>query len=176
MVCPLCNIKLHNALLSGVDIDYCPRCYGLWFEEDELQSAKDEKDRNLRWLDIDLWRDKTRFRISRQHKLCPFDRMPLYEVRYGDSIVKVDVCNLCHGVWLDRGEFKGIIAYLQEKGEHATLYHYLRNLKEELWEVFYGPELLREELLDFLTVLKLLRYKFAVQYPHLFEAISLLPR
>lgn len=176
MICPLCNLKLNSALLSGVGIDYCPRCYGLWFEEDELQWAKDEKDRNLRWLDIDLWRDPARFRISRRHKLCPHDRMPLYEVRYGDSVVKVDLCNLCHGVWLDRGEFKEIISYLKEKGEHNVLYHYLKNLAEELWEVFQGPEVLREELLDFLTVLKLLRYKLSVQYPHLWESISLLPR
>ena len=55
--CPLCKIPLDQALLSNVGVDYCSRCYGLWFEEDELQEAKDQKDENLRWFDIDLWKD-----------------------------------------------------------------------------------------------------------------------
>ena len=91
--------------------------------------------------------------------------MPFYEVRYGDAGVRVDVCSLCHGIWLDRGEFKEIIEYLKEKGEYEILQHYAKNLFEELWEVFSGPEILREEVLDFLTILKLLRYKLAVQHP-----------
>src|SRR3989344_8939574 len=139
MKCPVCvptgglpqgdkTIRLDTALLSGVEVDYCPKCYGLWFEEDELHQAKNEKDRSLRWLDIDLWKDIKEFRIARGMKMCPADRVPLYEVRYaahpedgraspaseearrGGSQVQVDVCNLCHGTWLDRGGFKDIIA------------------------------------------------------------------
>lgn len=176
MKCPLCKIFLGKAILAGVEVDYCPRCYGLWFEEDELQWAKDEKDRDLRWLDIDLWKDSSQFRLSRGRKLCPADRLPLYEVYYGDSAIQVDVCNLCHGVWLDRGEFKDIIVYLQEKAHHELLYHYLKNLREELWEVFSGPEILKEEIFDFLTILKLLQYKFIVQHPTLSTLITQLPK
>lgn len=176
MKCPLCTIKLDKALLSGVEIDYCPKCYGMWFEEDELRLAKDEKDRDLRWLDIDIWKDQAKFHISPGKKLCPQDRMPLYEVEYEDSSIKVDVCNLDHGIWLDRGEFKDIIAYLKEKAAHEVLYHYLRTLKEELWEVFSGPEMLKDEILDVLAVLKLLSYKFAVQYFTLTQIIPVLPK
>ncbi|MBI2003315.1 MAG: zf-TFIIB domain-containing protein [Candidatus Wildermuthbacteria bacterium] len=176
MHCPLCKIYLGKTLLSGVEVHYCSRCYGLWFEEDELQMAKDAKDRDLRWLDIDLWKDIAKFRLARARKLCPKDRLPLYEVQYGDSIVKVDVCNVCHGIWLDRGEFKQIISYLKEKADHEALYHYAKNLKEELWEIFEGPEILKEEILDFLTIVKLLRYKFAVHFPRLFLMITAMPR
>ncbi len=177
MKCPIDKTKnLEKALLSGVEVDYCPKCYGLWFEEDELRWAKDEKDRDLRWLDIDVWKDLEKFRIAPGKKLCPQDRMPLYEVEYGDSNIRIDVCNLDHGIWLDRGEFKDIIAYLHEKSQHEVLYHYLRNLKEELWEVFSGPEMLKDEVLDFLAVLKLLSYKFAVQYAMLAKIIPALPK
>lgn len=176
MQCPICKIFLGKSLLSGVEIDYCARCYGLWFEEGELENAKDEKDRNLRWLDIDLWKDPARFVISPQKKMCPKERMPLYEVRYGDSNIKVDLCNLCHGVWLDRGEFKNIVVYLREKAEHRVLYHYAKDLFEETWEIFSGPEMLREEILDFLAILKLLMYKFAAQYGTLSKMIISLPR
>ena len=175
MNCPLCKIPLDQALLSNVGVNFCSRCYGLWFEENELQDAKDEKDKNLRWLDIDLWKDDAKFRIERGQKICPADRLPLYEVRYGDSSVKLDVCNICHGIWLDRGEFKSIIVYLQEKADYEILHHAMKNVAEEIWEIFSGPEMLREELLDFLMVMKLVSYKLAAQHPRIVELIRVLP-
>ena len=174
--CPQCNLKLEQTLLAGVEVDYCSLCYGLWFEEEELQQAKDEKDRSLRWLDIDLWKDPARFQVSRGKKFCPRDHMPLYEVRYGDSNVTVDACSLCYGIWLDRGEFIAIVEYLKEKGYQEVMQSYAKNLVQELWEVFSGPEMLHEEILDFLTILKLLRYKFLTQHPTISRLMLSLPR
>ena len=108
MECPICKKSLEKAILCNVEVDYCPQCFGLWFEEEELRWAKDFKDRNLKWLDIDLWREPEKFSISPLQKLCPACRLPLYETQYGDSKIKVDVCNICRGIWLDRGEFKKI--------------------------------------------------------------------
>ena len=104
MLCPICKKQqLEKEIFQNVGVDYCPACLGIWFEENELRWAKDAKDKELNWLDIDLWKNPEKFKISRgQRRLCPSCRMPLYEVYYGDSGVVVDVCNLCHGVWLDR--------------------------------------------------------------------------
>lgn len=175
MKCPLCKIELDKAILHNVEVDYCPQCLGLWFDEEELRWAKDEKDRDLRWLDIDLWKEKDQFKISRGIRLCPSCRLPLYEVYYGRSGIIVDLCNLCHGIWLDRGEFKKIIEYLKMKADWEVLNHYVKKLAEEFWEIFTGPETLREEILDFLTILKLLNHKFIVQHPILFKIIANLP-
>ena len=174
--CPKCKVPLSSMILCNVEVDYCPKCLGLWFEEEELRWAKDEKDESLKWLDIDLWKNKKKFKISYGIRLCPSCRLPLYEIYYGDSGVIVDVCNLCHGVWLDRAEFKKIIDWLKEKADYETLNNYAKNLFEELIEVFIGPETLREEILDFLAILKLLNYKFAVKYPTISEIIVKLPR
>ena len=174
--CPLCDVNFDQAIFANVEVDYCPRCYGLWFGEGELAEAKDAKDRSLRWFDIDLWKDLEKMHISSGKKQCPVDRMPLYEVRYGDSETKVDVCNLCHGIWLDRGEFRAIISYIREKGEYEVLYHYTKDLFEEIWEVFSGPELLREEVYDVLAIVKLLQYKFAAQHPAISRFILSLPK
>ena len=174
--CPICNIALEKTLVAGVEIDNCPRCYGLFFDEYELSEAKDAKDRNLRWLDIDLWREAEHFHVASGKKMCPQDRMPMYEVRYGDSSIRVDVCNVCRGVWLDRGEFKDIIGYLREVADEKILNHYLHTISEELWEVFSGPEMLREELLDLIAVVKLMQYKFAAQHPVLTQIIASLPK
>jgi Zn-finger nucleic acid-binding protein len=183
MLCPICKEQLKSAILHNTEVDYCPKCLGLWFEEEELNWAKNEKDENLRWLNIDLWQDSSKFKICRGIRLCPFCRVPLYEVRYENSSdspnsgqVIVDVCNLCHGIWLDRAEFKKIINYLYEKADYEIINHYIKNLFQQLAEVFIGPKALREEILDFLTVLKLLNYKFLIQYPAISKIILELPK
>jgi Zn-finger nucleic acid-binding protein len=176
MICPVCKTELKKAIFYGVEVDYCPNCLGLWFEEDELRLAKDEKDKNLVWLDIDLWKNKDKFKVYLGERLCPACRLPLYEVYYGDSRIIVDFCSLCKGVWLDRGEFKRIIDYLRKKAGFEILNNYAKVLFREAAEILIGSETLREEIFDFLTVLKLLNYKLAVQYPTLAKIISKLPK
>lgn len=174
--CPKCKVPLSCSIVSGVEVDYCPKCYGLFFEEDELKWAKDEKDKELSWLDVDLWKNKEKLKVSHGIRLCPHCRVPLYEVYYGDSGVVIDVCNLCHGIWLDRSEFKKIIEWLEKEKDYQVLNNYTSNLLKELGEIFSGPEPLREEVNDFLMVLKMLRYKFLAQHPVISELILDLPR
>lgn len=176
MECPNDREYLERVLFHDSEVDYCPKCLGVWFDKDELANAKNEKDKNLNWLDVDLWRDKLKLRVSDGLKQCPVCRAGLREVRYGDSKTKVDFCKMCGGIWLDRGEFKQIINYLKQKSDYQILHHYSKNLVLQLWEVFAGPETFRNELEDFLTLLKLFNYKFIIQHPNLNELIDNLPK
>lgn len=176
MDCPNDNEQLQKALFHHVEVDYCPDCLGIWFDKDELRNAKDDKDKQLNWIDFDLWRDKGKFQVSRGDKHCPVCRVGLQEVKYDGSKTKVDFCKMCGGVWLDRGEFKQIMNYLKRKSDYQILHNYSRNLVKQLWEVFSGPETFRSELEDFLTLLKLFNYKFVVQYPFLNSLIENAPK
>jgi hypothetical protein len=176
MDCPNKHGELEKVLFHDVEVDYCPECLGMWFDKDELRLAKDDKDKNLNWLDVDLWRDKLKFKISPSLRQCPVCRAGLVEVAYDKSKTKVDFCKMCEGIWLDRGEFKQIINYLKNKSDYEILHHYAKNLVLELWEVFTGPEKFRSELEDFLTLLKLLNYKFITQHPHISGLVENLPK
>lgn len=176
MKCPIDQHQLESRIVSNAEVDFCPTCMGCFFEEGELEWAKDRKDMDLRWLDIDLWKDKEKIKLSKKDKQCPHCRLPMYEVSYGGSNIKVDICSICRGIWLDKGEFGQIMSYLKSAGKYGVLYHYSDILKEEAWEMIFKKESLRDEILDFLTVLKLLRYKLMAQYPHIMEAISNLPK
>jgi hypothetical protein len=79
----------------------------------------------------------------------------------------MDFCKKCEGIWLDRGEFKQIMNHLKRRSDYEVLHNYSQNLVSELWEVFSGPETFREELADFLTLLKILNYKFETQHPYI---------
>jgi len=34
--CPICNVALTMADRQGIEIDYCPKCRGVWFDRGEL--------------------------------------------------------------------------------------------------------------------------------------------
>ena len=36
MMCPGCSVELKIAERQGVEIDYCPRCRGVWLDRGEL--------------------------------------------------------------------------------------------------------------------------------------------
>jgi uncharacterized protein len=36
MLCPLCNVELMLADKQGIEIDYCPKCRGIWLDRGEL--------------------------------------------------------------------------------------------------------------------------------------------
>lgn len=36
MNCPICNVGLNLSDRSGVEIDYCPKCRGIWLDRGEL--------------------------------------------------------------------------------------------------------------------------------------------
>ncbi len=172
MICPNGHKNLEKAFFHNVEVDYCPECLGIWFDKDELGWARDDKDLQLNWLDFDIWRDKARFEISASSRRCPVCRIPFAKVNYDHSSVNIDFCKKCQGIWLDRGEFKQIIVYLKKKADYEILHHYTKNLAQQLWEVFSGPKSFREELFDFLMLLKLFNYKFVVQYPLLNNLIE----
>jgi len=176
MECPNEGEQLEKVLFHDVEVDYCLKCLGIWFDKDELRQAKDDGDKQLNWVDIDLWRDKAKFNISRGDKHCPVCRAGLQEVKYDSSKTKIDFCKMCNGIWLDRGEFKQIINYLKNKSDYEILNHYTKNLVSELWEVFSGPEKFRSELEDFLTLIKLFNYKFSTQHHYLNDLIENLPK
>lgn len=174
--CPICKKNLLSAIFYNVEIDYCPICLGLWFDEDELRWAKDEKYKELKWFDVDLWKDEAKFKTSYGIRLCPCCRMPLYEVYYGDSGIIVDVCKLCHGIWLDRMEFKKIVVWLHVKADYEIMNNYTKNMFKELGEVFNGPETLKEEAEDFMVILRMLGYRFSILHPVIYRLLSDAPR
>jgi Zn-finger nucleic acid-binding protein len=172
MNCPIDGEYLEKILFHNVGAEYCPKCLGMWFDRDELRLAKDDKDKELNWVDVDLWRDKTKFHVSHGDKHCPVDRAGLTEIKYDNSKVRIDFCKMCGGIWLDRGEFKQIINYLKTKSDYEILHRYSKNLVVQLWEVFSGPEGFRSELEDFLMLVKLFAYKFEEQHPYLTKLIE----
>ena len=176
-LCPACGHNLKPTSLVNVQVDQCPNCKGVWLDRDELRRAKDQADRDLNWMDFEIWKHQDLFEVEPRHFKCPNcpNKDELVAVRYGDTKVAVDYCRSCEGIWLDRGEFKRIIDTLENELTTKSTTDYIKASIQEGKELFTGSESFLSEWRDFKTVLWLLELRFFVERPRLAEAIATIP-
>ena len=48
MKCPSCNVSLVMADRSGIEIDYCPDCRGVWLDRGELDKIIERSTPNIK--------------------------------------------------------------------------------------------------------------------------------
>lgn len=46
MKCPNCNVALVMTARSGIEIDYCPECRGVWLDRGELDKIIERSSQN----------------------------------------------------------------------------------------------------------------------------------
>jgi len=176
MKCPKCRLEeLKKAEINGVRIDCCEFCGGIWFDKDELKTIRDHRDKNLSWLDFDLWEDRSKLMVSGKSVNCPRDGKHLFKIKYGNTNVMVDICLDCRGVWLDREELDKIIVELKEKINSETIPEYLNDLGKEISQLLMHPDRADVELRHITIIMKMLEYRFLAQHPKIAEIISSLP-
>lgn len=171
MECPRCKPALVVHKVEGVEVDKCPECGGLWFQEGEVQTAKDAAAPDLRWLDFDMWQHMDQYHYSVQDLICPQCTIPMLAVRYGDTNVQVDYCPVCQGMWLDEGEFGRIISELADQAATKGVSDYVKASIEEAAELITGPESRVSEWRDLTAVFKLFQYRLLAENPRLHDML-----
>lgn len=166
MICPNCHHHLKTTIYVGVHIDECDSCGGMWFDRDELRRAKDNQDKDLQWLDFDLFEDdRNKYSGISSNRLCPKDHAKLISKSYAESKVQIDICEKCQGVWLDKTELKKIIKYLENIVISTPASSYAKETLKEFKEIFNGPESKTSEIKDFIAIVKLFEMRLAVENP-----------
>ncbi len=101
MNCPRCaQQQLKEKYVSGanLNVDYCPKCKGIWFDGGELEQTVEVADPHLQ-----IPRNAVRLQAP-----CPRCAKRLYAFHYPQTRVMIEMCKVCKGLWLDAGEFKRI--------------------------------------------------------------------
>jgi Zn-finger nucleic acid-binding protein len=120
MNCPKCRQQhLKEKYVSGpnLNVDYCPKCRGVWFDRGELEQAMHVADPQL----------QIPGGAVRLLAPCPRCAKPLYAFAYPQTRVLIETCKACGGLWLDAGEFKQIrtareqLPALEEPAPEATV-------------------------------------------------------
>jgi len=169
MKCPCCDIDLESKLIGEVKVDECPKCKGIWFEDDELRKAKDVADKDMNWMDFEIWKHKDKFKASPRNLACPQCNQTFVTIDYANTGVEIDYCPNCKGTWLDKGEFKKIIDALTEELLTKPFSKYLKASIEEAKEIITGPESFLSEWKDFMTVFRMMQYRLFAENPSLLD-------
>ena len=106
MHCPTCRTsELEPGRPPGLEVtpDQCPSCNGIWLERRELATLTDPAGADLRIA--------PGARVSR--RACPRCRKALRSFYYPQTLVTIDMCGRCRGIWLDKGELKEIKVLLE---------------------------------------------------------------
>ena len=101
MICPKCRKStLKEILIKNMDVkvDKCSQCHGIWFDGVELEATVPEASKELSAADAAI----------ANARLCPRCYKVLMQFEYPQTLVKIDMCKLCDGVWLDADELKEI--------------------------------------------------------------------
>jgi len=103
---------------SGIEIERCEGCGGVWLDPGELEkiqrwAREREGASRARSIDDAVQRAYARAREpEREPVICPSCGDDMFEREWGfGSMVMVDVCIGCRGVWLDVDELESLVAY-----------------------------------------------------------------
>lgn len=58
MKCPNCNVNLMMTERSGIEIDYCPECRGVWLDRGELDKILERSSQTNKYDQHDNYSDK----------------------------------------------------------------------------------------------------------------------
>ncbi len=114
MRCPNCNSGTLVAQRVKNDpdarVDRCRECGGLWFHPGSLTRVLSVAAKDLKVLD----------NAEITNRVCPDCMEPLACFKYPQTLVAVDMCPKCKGIWLDKGELeelKAVRTHLEQSGE-----------------------------------------------------------
>jgi Zn-finger nucleic acid-binding protein len=114
-VCPKCGGSLQPITYSGIEIDRCRNCSGIWFDALEAETLKNiQGSESLDTGNPEISSQYDRINGKIQCPCChaTLRRMldiDLYSIWY-------EQCLKCRGIWLDAGEFSKFKQNFREKG------------------------------------------------------------
>lgn len=111
------QVKADSYYGQTVILDQCPQCGGIWFDNFELYMPKQGEAEKIELLNMPNL--LTSSDIQNGSLLCPRDRTHL--LRFNDPFFPKDLvlarCQVCNGLWLNRGEFRKYQQYRQTRQE-----------------------------------------------------------
>jgi Zn-finger nucleic acid-binding protein len=114
MKCPDCNADLVQKKRSGVEMEICPSCQGMWLTRQELTQLEDEV------FDFgDDEKGSLMLGSADTTRKCPQCSQPMKSFEYRLYDLEMDFCEAQHGFWLVAGEDTRVLELM--KKEEANL-------------------------------------------------------
>lgn len=116
MDCPVCKEPMIVVEHGRIELDYCTKCLGVWFDAGELALLLESLDLEVGEFNIAEIVALPEKRIAEVKRRCPICRKKMRKAAIGhDPEVVVDVCPREEGLWFDGGEVGQVITQRLKK-------------------------------------------------------------
>ena len=132
MKCPVDKDDMMVVEHQRIELDYCLRCSGVWFDAQELEllvsSLSNEKQPESQ---IDLLTPKPA-KVDEGRRKCPVCSRKMNKVWLGkEPRVLIDSCPHGDGLWFDGGELHQIMHQIKDGGKHEIISFLSETFKAE---------------------------------------------
>ncbi len=128
MKCPFCGTVMMVVEHQKIELDYCTKCHGVWFDFKELGLLLDSmglQEPEQFYKDMVI---KPEAKTTEKKRRCPICNSKMRKTIVGDKPkILLDVCGHGHGLWFDGGELNQLIDELAEAkaDSHPHPVHFL---------------------------------------------------
>lgn len=131
LTCPGCRTPLATSTLSGLTLDQCPACGGLWVAQQVFEKiAADREQRGLVLTSLPGPASSPVTLAPVRYRPCPHCARLMNRLNYARiSGVVLDVCK-DHGLWFDQDELRQVLAFIEAGGLEKSRTRELENLDE----------------------------------------------
>jgi len=114
MKCPVCKISTTAVEYDKIELDYCSRCHGIWFDKGELELLLDTLTRGATRELVNSLMQLPQQKASEKSRKCPICRRVMRKIDIGSGReIVIDICDAGHGLWFDGGESGAFIEQLK---------------------------------------------------------------
>ena len=135
MICPGCKSQTIVVERNKIELDYCPRCRGVWFDSGELDLLLTSLSMGACSAFISDILAGTENKSTEKSRRCPHCAQKMRKSTVGeDPKIMIDACRRGDGLWFDAGELDNLLKQLAQKpavGPECD-----RKISEFLGEVF----------------------------------------
>jgi Zn-finger nucleic acid-binding protein len=117
LLCPACKkhpLESTSDSQTGLEVDSCSECLGIWFDAGELQQFYQSKELVQRFTPVGGDSLHHTYEISTSARRCPRCRKAMERPLVGG--ISVDVCRDCRGIWFDQGELQKVTQIYKSRG------------------------------------------------------------
>ncbi len=116
MICPACKSDMIDVEYSQIELDYCTKCQGVWFDAEELELLFERMGLENHGLSLDDLLHSTEAKTKEGRRKCPICNQRMKKTIIGKQPeILVDACRQGDGLWFDGGEVGQLIKQLTKK-------------------------------------------------------------
>ena len=116
MKCPACNSLMIVVEHEKIELDYCVKCSGVWFDAEEIELLLEAMHLSETSLSLDNILTSPEARSAEKKRNCPICGRKMKKATVGhEPEVIIDACSWGDGLWFDSGEVGQLITQLPGK-------------------------------------------------------------